>query len=96
MTAALRCDDCGTVVCEDDDAHADWLRVERNGQGLGPLGPLPSVVLNAATFVTVDGEPQTDGMDGDELAVPEESAPVRHFCSWSCLAEYAHQAEVVE
>ena len=93
MTAALRCDWCGSVVTEDDDVHADWLRVERNGHGLGPLGPIPTISVEAPVYGAMDGEGFETGQDDDAQAGPVDPAPIRHFCGWSCLSGYSHQAE---
>lgn len=95
MSAALRCDDCGAVVTEDDPAHAQWLRVDRNGQGLGPIGPLPSLVLNSA-YIISDGSDGEAAVEVDETVEGnEDPAPVRHFCGWPCLGRYAAQAEAI-
>lgn len=93
VSAALRCDGCGAVVTVDDPTHAVWLQVDRNGQGLGPIGPIPSVVLNSVYITGGDEDP---GVEVDEqVEGNDEPAPTRHFCSWACLASYAVQAEAI-
>jgi hypothetical protein len=103
VTAALKCDGCGTI--ETEPARAErWLRLDRYGPGSIAEPHIPGefpemrMMMGGIHIEVQDDVLFDDGPVGCAPELSEEDAlPVtNHFCRMACLAEFSQTLAMLE